>query len=275
MRAALVNSGLGLLGAAAALRELDPAIDLVLSLDPDGMPWGPRPARGAGSIVERTLLTVRAAMAADPDVMVVACNSASVHALDVVRAELEPAVPVIGTVPGVKPAVLAGPVVAVWSTRATATSDYLHGLIAAHAAGRSVTTIACPGLADAVDAGDLAGVDRAVGRAAAATPSQVSDVVLGCTEYELVADVIAAALPAGVRVHGTASAIARQAVARAGEAGRPVRPGTGRLEVLLSGRAGRLPPAALTYEAGRRIAPSTGSRNVTAGGSGPAVPAVR
>jgi glutamate racemase len=256
VRAALINSGLGLLGAAAALRELDPVIDLVLSLDPEGMPWGPRPALGVGSIVERTMLTVRAAMSADPDVMVVACNSASVHALALVRAELEPAVPVIGTVPAVRPAALAGSVVAVWSTQATATSHYLQELIAAHAASRTVATIACPGLADAVDAGDLAGAERAAHLAAASTPSDVSDVVLGCTEYELVADVIAAALPTGVRVHGSAPAIARQAVTRARRADDLASCASGQLDVLLSGRPGQLPPAAFTYSAGRRIATS-------------------
>jgi glutamate racemase len=60
-----------------------------------------------------------------------------------VRAE-EPAVPVVGTVPAVKPAAAGTSVVAVWSTLATTTSDYLVELISAHAAGVSGTAIACP-----------------------------------------------------------------------------------------------------------------------------------
>jgi glutamate racemase len=58
-------------------------------------------------------------------------------------------------------------------------------------------------LADAVDAGDPVGVQRAVRSAVGATPADMTDVVLGCTEYELVADVIATAFPAPVRKHGT------------------------------------------------------------------------
>jgi glutamate racemase len=75
-------------------------------------------------------------------------------------------------------------------------------------------------------------------------------VVLGCTEYELAAQAIAAARP-GVSLHGSAVAVAAQALRRAvggsavgGSAGAPLR-------VLLSGRPGDLPPAALRYREGR------------------------
>src|ERR1700724_3689870 len=58
MRFALINSGLGLLAAASELHRLRPAADLILALDPDGMPWGPRePA----DIARRSLETARAA----------------------------------------------------------------------------------------------------------------------------------------------------------------------------------------------------------------------
>ena len=42
VKIALMDSGIGLLPAAAAVRRLRPDADLVLSWDPDGMPWGPR-----------------------------------------------------------------------------------------------------------------------------------------------------------------------------------------------------------------------------------------
>jgi glutamate racemase len=122
VRVALVNSGVGLIGAAAALRRLDPDCDVVLSMDPEGMPWGPRSPE---SILDRTWRCTRAALELDPDVVVLACNTASVHALGPLRAELEPAIPVIGTVPAVKPASLAGGLVAVWGTPATTGSGYL------------------------------------------------------------------------------------------------------------------------------------------------------
>ena len=97
MRVALINSGLGLLGTAAALRRLQPSVDLVLSMDPDGMPWGPRQP---DDIARRSLGCAQAAIAYRPDVLVFACNTGSVHALDVLRKEFEPRLPVVGTVGG-------------------------------------------------------------------------------------------------------------------------------------------------------------------------------
>lgn len=91
-----MDSGIGLLAAAAATRRLRPDADLLLSSDPDGMPWGPRtPA----DLTERARAVARAAAALRPDALIVACNTASVHSLDTLRAELEPGIPVIGTVP--------------------------------------------------------------------------------------------------------------------------------------------------------------------------------
>ena len=56
MRIALINSGLGLLAAAAALHRIRPDADLVLATDPDGMPWGPRTPQ---DIADRALICAR------------------------------------------------------------------------------------------------------------------------------------------------------------------------------------------------------------------------
>src|ERR1700678_2674358 len=87
MRIALINSGLGLLAGGAILHKLPPDAELILASDPDGMPWGPRTPAG---IQDRALLCARACAEYEPDVMVMACNTGSVHALEVLRAEFEP-----------------------------------------------------------------------------------------------------------------------------------------------------------------------------------------
>ncbi|MDX6332278.1 MAG: glutamate racemase, partial [Streptomycetaceae bacterium] len=112
MKIALVDSGIGLLAAAAALRRLRPDADLVLSSDPDGMPWGPRTPE---DVTAHALACAEAAAEYGPDALVVACNTGSVHALPALRAALEPAIPVIGTVPAIKPAAAAGGSVAIWA----------------------------------------------------------------------------------------------------------------------------------------------------------------
>lgn len=45
VKIALMDSGIGLLAAAAAVRGLRPDADLVLSCDPGSMPWGRVPPR--------------------------------------------------------------------------------------------------------------------------------------------------------------------------------------------------------------------------------------
>jgi glutamate racemase len=298
MRIALINSGLGLLAAAAAVHRLRPDADLVLAMDPDGMPWGPRTP---GDIAQRSLAAARATAAFGPDVIVFACNTGTVHAIGALRAEFEPGIPIVGTVPAIKPAAAFSESVAIWATVATTASAYQRQLIADFAGPAQVTAVACPGLADAVDAGDEAGTRAAVAAAAARTPPRCGAVVLGCTEYELAARDIAAALPEAT-LFGSAAAVAAQALRRAAAggssaplAGMPTpagaaaagpdgsatpRPGTtyragaggsavpdpagpgrtGTVRVILSGRRADLPAAALRYPEGRLLARLAGSR---------------
>ncbi|WP_326648173.1 MULTISPECIES: aspartate/glutamate racemase family protein [unclassified Streptomyces] len=254
MKIALIDSGIGLLAAAAAVRRLRPDADLVLSSDPDGMPWGPRTP---DDVTARALAAACAAAAHHPDALIVACNTASVHALPTLRAELEPGLAVIGTVPAIKPASAGGGPVAIWATPATTGSPYQRSLIRDFADSVTVTEVPCPGLADAVQQADEAAIDRAVAAAAALTPHDVRAVVLGCTHYELVAERIRAAVqPPGlppVVLHGSAGAVAAQALRRIGELPAPDAEPNSRLTVLLSGRDSALPDQALSYAEGRLL----------------------
>jgi glutamate racemase len=254
VRIALMDVGVGLLAAAAAVRRLRPDADLVLSSDPDGMPWGPRTPQ---DVTARALAVAEAAAAHRPDALIVACNTASVHALPALRALLEPDLPVIGTVPAIKPAAAGGGPLAVWATPATTGSPYQRGLIAEFAGGVACTEVPCPGLSDAVERADEAAVDLAVAAAAERTPHDVRAVVLGCTHYELVAERIRAAvqrpdLPPLV-LHGSAGAVAAQALRRIGERPAPQAAADGTVTVILSGREATLPAAALAYEEGRLL----------------------
>lgn len=261
VKIALMDSGIGLLAATAAVRRLRPDADLVLSLDPDGMPWGPRTPQ---DLTERALAVAEAAAAHRPDALIVGCNTATVHALPALRARLEPAIPVIGTVPAIKPAAAAGGRVAIWATPATTGSAYQRGLIREFADGVPVTEVPCWGLAEAVEHADENAIDAAIAAAAALTPDDVTTVVMGCTHYELVEDRIRAAVsnPGAPEptLRGSAEAVAAQALRRMGEQPAPDAPAVGTLTVLLSGREGMLPQAALAYREGRllpEVSPAT------------------
>nr|WP_159674726.1 aspartate/glutamate racemase family protein [Streptomyces mexicanus] len=249
-----MDSGIGLLAATAAVRRLRPDADLVLSLDPAGMPWGPRTPQ---DLTERAVAVAEAAAAYGPDALIVGCNTATVHALSTLRDLLEPGLPVIGTVPAIKPAAAGGGPVAIWATPATTGSDYQQGLIRDFAAGVKVTEVPCWGLAEAVEHADQAAIDEAITAAAALTPEEVTTVVLGCTHYELVAERIRAAVQRPQRpplvLHGSAGAVAAQALRRIGARPEPQTATEGTVTVLLNGREGALPAAALAYAEGRLL----------------------
>ncbi|MGW2378844.1 glutamate racemase [Streptomyces sp. NPDC001658] len=255
MKIALMDSGIGLLAATAAVRRLRPDADLVLSLDPDGMPWGPRTPE---DLTRRAVAVAEAAAAHRPAALIVGCNTATVHALPALRARLEPGIPVIGTVPAIKPAAAGGGPFAIWATPATTGSPYQRDLIERFADGVTVTEVPCHGLAQAVEHADEAAIDAAVAAAAALTPDDVTTVVLGCTHYELVSERIRAAVqrPGSppLVLHGSAGAVAAQCLRRIGELPAPQASADGTLTVLLSGREGTaLPEAALAYEEGRLL----------------------
>lgn len=261
VKIALMDSGIGLLAATAAVRRLRPDADLVLSLDPDGMPWGPRTPE---DLTGRALAVAEAAAAHRPDALIVGCNTATVHALTALRARLEPALPVIGTVPAIKPAAAGGGPLAIWATPATTGSPYQRDLIENFTDGVTVTEVPCWGLAEAVERADETAIDAAVAAAAGLTPDDVTTVVLGCTHYELVAERIRAAVQRPGRpplvLRGSAGAVAAQALRRLGERAAPGGPVSGTLTVLLSGRDGVLPEAALTYAEGRLLQPLAPAR---------------
>ncbi|MFD3703746.1 glutamate racemase [Nocardia sp. NPDC058658] len=249
MIVALIDSGLGLLPTASWVRKLRPDVDLLLLLDPDNAPWGPKPEDW---VVERVVGTARQAVELGAEVVVLPCNTASVTALDHVRAAVGDKIPVIGTVPAIKPAAAQCKSVAVWATAATTASRYQADLIARFGGDAKVVGVACHGLADAIDRGDVTAIRASIADSAARTPADVEGVVLGCTHYPLVIDAIVAALPDGVRMFDSAPAVAAQTVRKMDELGRPTT-GTGTVTVRTSGRPGELPPGAATFESGRLL----------------------
>lgn len=264
-RVAVVDSGLGLVAYADALLSLRPDLSLVLSMDPDHMPYGHRTPDEVRGLI---LASARATLPFHPDAVVVACNTASVHGLEALRHELEPGVPVIGTVPAIRPAAATGGPVAVWATAATTSSDYLRGLVDAFASDIETYAVPCHGLAEAIEAADAEAVDDAVASAAAATPSGVRALVLGCTHYGLVADRIQRAV-GDVPVFDSPVAVARQTLRRLGLEADPGAASGGVEAVLLSGRRGALPDSLAAYAAGARLlrtahAPDGGSRRSSA-----------
>jgi glutamate racemase len=155
--------------------------------------------------------------------IVVACNTATAHALPSLARELP--VPVIGVVePGARAAVAAtrGSGIGVIGTAGTVASGAYEQAIHAFAPSARVVTTACPLFVPLVEEGWLdTEATTLIARQylAPIVASGVDTLVLGCTHYPLLAPVIAPIVGDAVRLidsaHATASAT-RDAISRAG-----------------------------------------------------------
>lgn len=250
MRVALVDSGVGLATYAVALLRRRPDLELILSLDPEHMPWGSRSAR---SITERVLAGARATLPWSPSAVVVACNTASVYSLGALRAELEPDIPVVGTVPAIRSAAATGKPFAVWATPRTSASQYQAELASSYANGIRVQHVVCPELAQAIEAGCSAAIDAAIARAVRILDQDIRSIVLGCTHYGLVADRIRRTLPSGIGLFDSPDAVGKQTLVRLGQLEQPSALKVPLAAVLLSGRPGRLPAVLARYAPGRDL----------------------
>src|SRR6185503_2483339 len=87
-----------------------------------------------------------------PDLVVVACNTASVQALAELRKNFQ--VPFVGTVPAIKPACSSSSskLVSVLGTEATVKREYTRALIREHGNDCAVTLVGSPRLAEIAEA---------------------------------------------------------------------------------------------------------------------------
>lgn len=144
--------------------------------------------------------------------LVIACNTATSAAAPYLRGAY-PQVPIIGVEPALKPAVLAqgdGKVL-VMATEVTLSLDKFHRLEERWAKDTKVVTVACRGLVEHIERGDLDDpalvvlIDSLVGR----YRGEVDRVVLGCTHYPFVRGQIAQVL-GDVRFFDGGAGTARQ-----------------------------------------------------------------
>lgn len=237
----LFDSGLGGLSIARAVRAVLPKHDLLYLADSAYCPYGPRPQ---AEIRARSLACARWLMGQGADIVVVACNTATAAAIEVLRAELS--VPVVGTEPGVKPAAAAtrSGNVAVLATSSTLTSDRLTRLVERFGRQVAVRTVACPGLVDLVERGRLSGSEAQATIADYVLPLRAEGVdtfVLGCTHFPLLAPLIAEVAGPEATIIDTGPAVARQ-VARVAEIA-DLAPGSGRFCAATTGEAATIQSA--------------------------------
>lgn len=208
------DSGVGGLSILRALRQRLPDASMTYVGDVAHSPYGERSAR---DVQERSLRIAEWLTAQGASLIVVACNTATVLAIEALRARW-PKQLFVGVEPGVKPAAARSRTrrIGVMTTTATSNSERLRHLIARYAEDAYVHVQPCPGLVDVIERGELngpalLGVLRPYCEAIVA--ANVDTVVLGCTHYPFVAAPIRSLLGEQVTVIDTATAIANRCAA--------------------------------------------------------------
>lgn len=220
---AVFDSGLGGLTVFRQILRARPDARFVYVADDAAFPYG---ALGEDELIARVLKVMEAIIADHaPDLVVIACNTASTLVLPALRARF--AIPFVGTVPAVKPA-CAGSTskrISVLGTKGTVAREYTHELIRQFASGCDVTLVGSPMLATIAEA-RLRGepVDESA-IAAEIAPCfierdgrRTDAVALACTHYPLLIDLFETLAPWPVAWLDPASAIARRVTALIGPA---------------------------------------------------------
>lgn len=217
------DSGVGGLSIVQHLRSQLPGARLSYLADNARFPYG---LLDDNTLVTRCCeLLTAAGQRLAPDIIVVACNSASTLALPALRERID--TPIIGVVPAIKPAaeLSASRVIGLLATPGTVNRPYTLELINEFAGDCRVLRVGSASLVNQVERfiqgeaisaaviEEVAGAFREQAGAAA-----MDTLVLACTHFPLVQDQLAAALPQVRHWVDSGAAIARRAIQLLGPA---------------------------------------------------------
>lgn len=216
------DSGVGGLSVFAEVAKARPDARFVYAADDAAFPYG---RLGEAALVARVRQVVGKLIDAHkPDLVVVACNTASTLVLPALRAHFE--VPFVGTVPAIKMAAerSTSGVFAVLATPGTVARDYTQDLIRRYAASCDVTLVGSrhlAGLAEAALKGDEVADEAILAEIAPCFVrrggKRTDSVVLACTHYPLLIERYRALAPWPVTWIDPAPAIARRVTQLIGE----------------------------------------------------------
>jgi glutamate racemase len=252
------DSGLGGLTVLREIVKARPDAHYVYVADDAFFPYG---HHGEDAIIARVVPLVGELISAHrPDLLVIACNTASTLVMSHLRNAYK--VPFVGTVPAIKPACASSKTkrVSVLGTKGTVKREYTHALIRDFSQGCEVTLVGSPDLAALAEAA-LSGVE--IGDAALsaelapcfvgageATSGRTDTVVLACTHFPLLLDRFVRLAPWPVDWIDPAPAIARRVADLLGPAGRESDL-AGAEMIFTSGRPHTLSQALMPFFGGR------------------------
>ena len=237
----VLDSGLGGLTVYREVAKARPDAQFIYVADDAAFPYG--------GIPENELTVRLVSLVGDlcsqhrPDLVVIACNTASTLVLPHLRARFK--VPFVGTVPAIKPACTSSlsKLVSVLGTEATVSREYTHALIRQFRNGSEITLVGSARLAAYAEA-ELHGEpapDAAIRQEIApcfveASGRRTDTIVLACTHYPLLLARLTVLAPWPVNFIDPASAIARRVVDLLGSPSGSANPPMAQM-IFTSGRA--------------------------------------
>lgn len=205
------DSGVGGLTILSALRQELPQEDYIYIGDTAHIPYG---NRSEAEVAELALRCCHFLLHQGVKLIVVACNTASQTALNVLRARYDH-IPFVGVVPAVKPAarITRRGRIGVIATNQAARAAYLRQLIDNFAEGIEVEAVGCPELVALAEEGLFDGpvVEETLRRALHPMLDKGVDViVLGCTHFPAFRPAIERIVGKQAQVIDSGAAIARR-----------------------------------------------------------------
>lgn len=214
------DSGMGGISVLRELVKIMPNEDYIYFGDSKHAPYGMKTLEEV-----RRLTMEHAAALFDEGAkgLVVACNTATSAAVRLLR-EMYPHIPIVGIEPAVKPAVMfkEHPTVLVMATPMTIREEKLHKLINRYTDQATIIPLACPGLMDFVERGDLDGEDlRSYLKELlfGFRDRKIDAAVLGCTHYPFAKSMIQEILGPSVEIFDGGPGTAREMKRRLQEKG--------------------------------------------------------
>ena len=199
----ILDSGIGGLGMFQKIKYILPDEDILYFADTKNVPYGNKDIAFLKKIILENILKMEKMGC---DLIVIACNTATVNGLDYYRKYAK--VSLIGTVPVIKTAAhwTQNNTIALLATPRTVNSKYTDNLIKKFAKNKTVIKIPCEKWVDAIEANK-------------ATPTLLKKdldkikkadiVILGCTHYTLIKGPIQRVVGPDVKVLDSNEAVAR------------------------------------------------------------------
>ena len=211
MKIGFFDSGYGGMTVLAAVKRVLPEAEYYYIADSDHCPYGDK---GDDELYEIVKNNVERLLEWGAEIIVVACNTATVKCIDRLRRDY-PGVKFVGTEPAIRLAAGSGArKILVLATPGTVESERTQMLVEENRRpGQTIKLLACPGLADVIEARYVSeegrindadgGIDAKLDDLLSEEPDDYNVAVLGCTHYPLVKEKIQKFFPSARLVDGS------------------------------------------------------------------------